>query len=174
MLDVRSATLPAPSSLADEVPLTTHAWYSRDEVLGAFDLGSTLKPPQLREGVKWVEAACADLFFVTLHKSERQYSATTMYRDFAIARDRFHWESQATQSAGSPTVCRYESDTSNVLLFVRERKEIRGGITAPYQFLGQLDYRSSTGSRPVAFTWKLRTPMPEDTFEVARAVAAAA
>jgi len=174
VLDARSATLPAPSSLDPQVPLTTHAWYSRDEVLGAFALGSTEKPPQLREGVKSVKDARADLFFVTLHKSERQYSATTMYRDFAIARDRFHWESQATQSAGSASIRRYESGTSDVLLFVRERKEIRGGITAPYQFLGQLDYRDSTGSRPVSFTWKLRTPMPEDTFEVARAVAAAA
>jgi hypothetical protein len=29
------------------------------------------------------------------------------------------------------------------------------------------------GERPVAFTWRLRTPMPEELFEVARSVAAA-
>jgi hypothetical protein len=60
------------------------------------------------------------------------------------------------------------------LLSVRDRKELRAGIAAPYQFLGQLDYIDSTGSRPVELTWRLRTPIPEDTFEVARAVAAAA
>ena len=53
VLDERSETLPAPSRLAAETPLATHAWYSRDEVLAAFALGSTEKPPQLREGVKW-------------------------------------------------------------------------------------------------------------------------
>ena len=174
VLDRRSETLPAQSSLDPVVPLATHGWYSRDEVLGAFDVGDTTRPPQLREGVFWAKKAGADLFFVTLRKSERQYSATTMYRDFAVSRDRFHWESQATHSAGSPTIRRYEAGESNVLLFVRERKQLSDGLTAPYQFLGQLDYLSSSGSRPVAFTWRLGVPMPEDTFEVARAVGVAA
>jgi superfamily II DNA or RNA helicase/HKD family nuclease len=174
VLDARSETLTAPSFLSPDVPLLTHACYSRDEVLGAFDLGSTASPPQLREGVKWISDANTDVFFVTLHKSERQYSATTMYQDYAMSRDLFHWESQATQSAGSESIRRYESGDGDVLLFVRERKETRNGVTAPYQFVGPVDYVSSSGSRPVAFTWRLRTPLPEDTFEVARAVAAAA
>jgi hypothetical protein len=32
---------------------------------------------------------------------------------------------------------------------------------------------ASSGSRPVSFTWDLETPMPEELFESARAVAAA-
>ncbi len=173
-LDRHSETTPAPTALDPSIPLVTHARYSRDEVLGAFELGSTAEPPQLREGVKFVKEAATDLFFVTLQKSERQYSATTMYRDYAISRSLFHWESQATQSATSAAIKRYESGKGPVLLFVRERKETRGGVTMPYQFLGRLRYRSSTGSRPVAFTWELQTPMPEATFEAARAVSVAA
>lgn len=123
-----------------------------------------------------VAEAKTDLLFVTLQKSERQYSPSTMYEDYAISRDLFHWESQATQSVTSPSIRRYQGydGPNDVLLFVRHRKESRNGVTAPYQFLGRLEYVSSSGSRPVAFTWRLETPMPEDTFEVARAIGAAA
>ena len=38
----------------------------------------------LREGVKWLPDERADLFFVTLVKSEEHYSPTTMYADRAI------------------------------------------------------------------------------------------
>ena len=38
----------------------------------------------MREGVKWVPDEHADLFFVTLTKTERHYSPTTMYQDRAI------------------------------------------------------------------------------------------
>ena len=49
-----------------------------------------------------------------------------MYRDYAISRDRFHWESQAKQHAGLETVQRYIEHAqrgSNVLLFVREAND---------------------------------------------------
>jgi hypothetical protein len=46
------------------------------------------------------------------------------------------------------------------------------GATAPYVFAGPLEYVSHERDRPVSFTWKLKTPMPEELFEVARSVAA--
>ena len=39
-----------------------------------------------------------DAFFVTLKKSEADYSPTTMYRDYPISPTLFHWESQSTTS----------------------------------------------------------------------------
>ncbi len=68
------------------------------------------QPPsrlRLREGVRWSEAENTDLFFVTLSKSERDYSPTTMYRDYAISPELFHWESQSGLSEGAPTAQRY-------------------------------------------------------------------
>jgi hypothetical protein len=59
-----------------------------------------------------------------------------------------------------------------VLLFVRERKRFELG-TAPFTFLGPASYVSHEGERPVAFIWQLEAPMPEETFEMARSVAAA-
>ena len=176
VLEERSATLTRPSSLAPEIPLLTHARYSRDEILAAYALGTPDRPPQVREGVKFVSEAATDLLFVTLNKSDRDYSPTTMYRDYAISRELFHWESQATQATNSPSIRRYIEHAERghtILLFVRDRKRAADGGTPPYVCLGPARYVESSGDRPVSFTWRLETPMPEDLFEVARTVAAA-
>ena len=47
-----------------------------------------------REGVLYVPELNVDAFFVTLTKSEADYSPTTMYRDYPISPTLFHWESQ--------------------------------------------------------------------------------
>lgn len=38
--------------------------------------------------------------------------------------------------------------------------------------LGPADYVAPTGERPIAITWNLRTPMPTETFLLARAAVA--
>jgi superfamily II DNA or RNA helicase len=176
VLDARSATLTRPSSIAPEIPLDVHANYTRDEILGAYDQGSPAQPPQFREGVRHVESASTDLLLVTLKKAERDYSPTTLYRDYAISPSLFHWESQSTHSVGSPTIRRYREHVDRghtIMLFVRERRTLETGIGSPYVCLGPAQYVSSSGSRPVSFTWELETPMPEELFETARTVAAA-
>ncbi len=60
-----------------------------------------------------------DAFFVTLKKSESDYSPTTMYADYPISPELFHWESQSTTSVDSPTGRRYLSGSSTVLIFAR-------------------------------------------------------
>ena len=67
----------------------------------------------------------SDAFFVTLTKSESEYSPTTMYRDYAISPELFHWESQSTTSVASATGQRYLNHTAmgwNILLFTRDHK----------------------------------------------------
>ena len=156
--------------------MLAHARYSRDEILAAYSVGTPERPPQVREGVKYVADAATDLFFVTLNKSDRDYSPTTMYRDYAISRVLFHWESQATQGANTPSIRRYVEHAERehtVMLFVRAKKRGPDGSTPPYVCLGPARYVGSSGDRPVSFTWRLETPMPEELFEVARTVAAA-
>ena len=41
------------------------------------------------------EATQCDVFFITLKKSERLFSPTTRYNDYAISPGEFHWESQS-------------------------------------------------------------------------------
>jgi superfamily II DNA or RNA helicase/HKD family nuclease len=174
-LDARSRTRAAPSVLSPEVPLTLHARYSRQEVVAALGFADGVKPKVTQGGILWVPQAQSDVFFVDLHKAERDYSPTTMYRDYAINRELFHWESQSRQTPQQPTVQRYinhQALGTRVLLFVRERKTFELG-TQPFTFLGPATYVDHRGERPVAFTWRLPCPMPEELFEVARSVAAA-
>jgi superfamily II DNA or RNA helicase/HKD family nuclease len=173
--DARSTARAIASGLVSDIPLALHARYSRQEIVAALGSGTGVKPKVTQGGILWVDEAKSDVFFIDLHKAERDYSPTTMYRDYAINRELFHWESQSRQSPQQPTVQRYiehRSRGTNVLLFVRERKVGELG-TLPFTFLGPATYVSHQGERPVAFTWKLPAPMPEELFEVARSVAAA-
>jgi len=57
-----------------------------------------------------------------------------------------------------------------VLLFVRHEQKDDFG-TSPYLFLGPATYVNHSGDRPIAITWKLRTEMPTDFFNLTSAVA---
>ena len=97
--------------------------------------------------------------YYTLNKSEKHYSPTTMYLDYAISDELFHWQSQSTTSTESATGKRYLNGSSTVLLFVRENKSA-DGISSSYCFLGPAKYVSHSGSRPINITWKLLYKMP--------------
>ena len=154
-----------------DVPLRVHARYQREEVLAALDYASMQrKPNSFREGVLYVPELNVDAFFVTLKKSEADYSPTTMYRDYPISPTLFHWESQSTTSVESRTGQRYLTGSSTVLLFAREEQKDEFG-TSPYLFLGPAGYVSHTGERPIAITWQLQHPMPADFFAAATVVA---
>lgn len=143
-------------------PLDLHCNYSRDQILVAMDF---LKPNTVREGVKYLAEKKSDVFFITLNKSEKDYSPSTLYRDYSIDERLFHWQSQSTTSADSPTGQRYINHKalgSNILLFVREYKNDPSNTSRslPYTFLGLADYVQHEGSRPMNITWRLHRPIP--------------
>lgn len=175
-LDDQSTRLEQPLDALPAAPLALHASYSRVEALLALGDGSAGKPPTTREGVRWVDDANADAFFVTLRKSERSFSPSTMYRDYAISRDRFHWESQNATHANTPVGQRYISHHargSHVLLFVRELEHRPNGAGAPFTFLGPVEYESHVGGRPMQITWRLQHPLPEAILETSQLLSAA-
>lgn len=163
----RHVTVSLDGELAEN-PLRVHAQYQREEILAA--LNFPRMPNSFREGVWYSPELNVDVFFVTLKKSESDYSPTTMYRDYPISPTLFHWESQSTTSVTSPTGQRYLSGSSTVLLFVRHEQKDEFG-TSPYLFLGPVHYVSHTGDRPIAITWRLERPMPTDLFSLATALA---
>lgn len=57
-----------------------------------------MTPSTVREGVKWLPEQKLDVLFVTLNKSDKDYSPTTMYKDYSINENLFHWQSQSTIS----------------------------------------------------------------------------
>ena len=150
-----------PVALGFDSPLDLHCTYTRDQLLVAMDF---LKPATVREGVKWLPKKNLDVFFITLNKSDKDYSPTTLYKDYSINERLFHWQSQSTTAADSPTGQRYihhRERGSKVLLFVREFKadRITGGAEA-YTFLGTASYVKHEGSKPMNITWKLDRPIP--------------
>lgn len=169
----RHSTRPLLDSLGN-MPLSVHARYQREEILAALDYAHLKRVPKnFQAGVVYSEPWRADAFFVTLKKSEADYSPTTMYRDYAISPELFHWESQSTTSVASPTGQRYLHHAvhgSHVLLFTRQHRVDDLG-TVPYTFLGPASYVSHTGDRPIAITWKLAQPMPSDVYLEASVVA---
>ncbi len=157
-----------------DVPLALHARYTRDEVLAAIGRSTVGRPFTQQTGVLWHEATRTDYFFITLEKSEKHYSPTTRYRDYAIAPDRFHWESQSVTRERSDTGQRYIHHIergSRVMLFVRPSNKDAWGRTQPFTFLGPASYISHTGERPMAIIWRLHRAMPMDVFRLARVAA---
>lgn len=158
----------ALSGSLSPVPLKVHARYQREEILAALDFPR--RPNSFREGVLYLPHHNVDAFFITLKKSEADYSPTTMYADYPISRDLFHWESQSTTSTSSKTGQRYLTGASTVLLFVRHEAKADFG-TSPYTFMGPATYVSHSGERPIAITWKLEHSMPTEFFQHASAIA---
>jgi superfamily II DNA or RNA helicase len=156
--------------IAGPRPLHVHARYSRDEALAAFgltDLNGTWG-----SGVRWVPDDLADVFFVTLVKTESHFSPTTMYADHAISPKLFQWESQNSTAEKSPTGQRYihhRQMGTSVHLFVRESKTADGTLgTPPYLYAGPMQYLSHTNERPMRIVWQLQHPLPADVFHAAR------
>lgn len=97
-----------------------------------------------------------------------------MYHDFALSQQLFHWESQSTTSAASPTgqhYIHYRENDSHILLFVRATKTDAFGA-APYAFLGPADYVSHEGDKPMAITWRPHRPMPTEVYQASAAAVA--
>ena len=129
-----------PLPWALPVPLRVHGHYSRAEIEAAFGVLSTDAPWIHREGVLW--------------------------HDLALGPSLFHWESQSTTTAASPTGQRYIHHAergSRVLLFVREQRKQDGRPGAPsepFVCLGFARYEGHEGERPMAIRWRLEREIP--------------
>lgn len=166
-----------PKGRLSQTPLQVGAQYSREELLAALQLGFEFDgqaPGNMREGVKFCPRTNTDALLVTLVKSEADYSPQTLYRDYALTQNLFHWESQSTTSSDSPTGRRYREHAqrgSNIALFIRNHKKNDLGEGVPYTFAGPAHFVSSQGSKPMQIVWKLDHALPPELFIAARAVA---
>ncbi len=171
----RIRTVSRPLDLVGEVPLASHATYTLAEIVAAHGLTDkrrALISPQ--GGVLWNKATQTDLLFVTLEKSDRDYSPTTRYADYPISPKLFHWESQNTASPDTQTGRRYLAQAelgTNVILFVRERKRDGRGETLPYHCLGRARYKSHEAERPMKILWELEHEMPGWLYQAGKVVA---
>ena len=145
-------------------PLDLHCQYNTNQIMAAFGYFTETLSPEFREGVKYFEDKKTDIFLINLNKTEKDFSPSTMYEDYAINAHLFHWESQSQDREASTKIQRYihHKETDNhVSLFVREYKRI-GAYTAPFTFLGDADHESHENERPVSFVWRLHAAIPAE------------
>jgi hypothetical protein len=164
-VSLAAETYPVP-----EWPLALHRHYVRREILAAVGFVQPgQKKATIQGGLLTLPETKRELLFVTLDKSGKQFSPTTRYRDYAISRDTFHWESQGVASVSRPSGQRYVDSPGNgwsFFLFVRRDPD------AAYAFLGPVRRESHTGDRPIAITWRLAHPMPAALFDAYATLAA--
>jgi superfamily II DNA or RNA helicase/HKD family nuclease len=156
--------------LDEDIPLDLYCNYTTDQILAALDRHQAWKHRHFQEGVLYVEDRNMDVFFVTLVKSEKDYSPTTMYQDYAVNERVFHWQSQSRTTVDSPTGRRYINQGKTrhpVLFFVREKKRNENGVTMPFTCVGLADYKSHRGSAPISMEWTMREPLPAFVLDVA-------
>lgn len=104
----------------------------------------------------------ATLLFVTLNKSDRDFSPSTQYEDYVINKDYFHWQSPNSDghdTRGGQIYTRQPEKHNKIVLFVREEKKDGFGNTTPFHCFGLVDYVSSHGNFPMNITWKLHQPV---------------
>ena len=145
-------------------PLDLHCRYNTNQIMAAYGVFTETQSPEFREGVKYLEEKRTDIFLINLNKSEKDFSPSTMYEDYAINDRLFHWQSQSQDRQSSAKIQRYihHKDTGNLIsLFIREYKKT-GSYTAPFTFLGNADYVRHEGEKPVSFIWRLHNPLPAD------------
>ncbi|MEV5311662.1 DUF3427 domain-containing protein [Streptomyces sp. NPDC052610] len=169
----RSDHYPIPLSGAhSHLPLKVHSAYNRSEILAALGVArfGGQMPRSFAQGVQWVEEIQTDALLITLEKNEKDFSPTVRYRDYALSRTQFHWESQNAIAENSPTGLRYQNHAhqgSHVLLFVRRYKNTDIGKSHPWILLGPAEYEEHTGSKPMAITWRLKHELPADVWTYA-------
>ncbi|CAL9313799.1 DUF3427 domain-containing protein [Streptomyces sp. SudanB52_2052] len=160
------------SGSQSKLPLKVHCSYNRSEILAALGVArfGGQMPRSFAQGVQWVEDIQTDALLITLEKNEKDFSPTIRYRDYALSPTLFHWESQNSTAANSPTGLRYQHHAergSHVLLFMRRYKNTDIGKSQPWMLLGPAAYEDHTGSKPMAITWRLQHELPADVWTYA-------
>lgn len=155
-------TLEIDNDFDFECPIKVHCNYSTSQILASLGYYNESKTPAFREGVKHFKDKNLDIFFITLNKSEKDFSPSTLYEDYAINEKLFHWQTQSKVSEESKTAQRYINHRklgNKIVLFVREYKK-ENGYTSPFVFLGSCQYVKHTGNNPMSFVWQLKEEMP--------------
>jgi hypothetical protein len=153
--------LPFPCSLE------LHASYGGDEIKAALG-GATLDSAGVT-GVGRLHFPKIKTFaaLVTFQKTEKEFSPSTMYKDYPVSRDLLHWESPAQTSQASDSgqnLIHHEDRGYTMLFFARSRKKV-DSITSPFTCLGSAKLVSFQSERPIQMVWRLAHPMPAEMFE---------
>ncbi|OBT05260.1 restriction endonuclease subunit R [Shewanella sp. UCD-FRSSP16_17] len=151
------------NSIVDTSPLKMHVRYPKEHILVAFGDSTFDKKSSSREGILDLPNSNIALLFVTLNKCEKQFTAATMYHDYAISPSLFHWQTQNNTRPNTGRGLSYINHKKNgksFILFVREQAKDEYGKTVGFVNFGPIEFVKYEGSQPMNITWKLKHPMP--------------
>jgi hypothetical protein len=164
-----------PTDNIADFPLRIYGRYNRDQILVAMQMHTWEKASSNREGLAENKDMNTEALFVTLNKNEEDYSSSTMYEDYAISENIFHWQSQ---NASRPergrglSYIQHKENGKQMLMFVREHNNDTHGNTLSYVFLGPCDYIDHSGAKPMNIKWNLHEPIPGYLLNESRKLAA--
>lgn len=160
LANIGNTTFPVGEGLP--IALEQYGLYTREEVFAIFGRQTAEKRMSGSvSGVFKIEEFNTELFFVTLNKSDKDFSASTMYDDYVISEHKFHWKSQNTD-AHKGRGRRFVEQAINkkkFVLFVRESKQDGFGNTCPFFCFGLVDYLSSCDDKPMSIDWRMHHPI---------------
>ena len=151
-------------AVGEDMPLALEQYglYTREEVFAIFGRQTAERRMQGSvSGVFNIHELNTELFFVTLNKSDKDFSPSTMYDDYVVSENQFHWKSQNTdthQGSGKRFV-EQATNKKKFLLFVRENKKDGFGNTCPFYCFGLVDYISSRDDKPMSIDWHMHHPI---------------
>lgn len=154
----------------DETEIELYSCYSADEI--HLMLENKLGRWQML-GTQYNHKKKFAMVFVTLNKSDKEYSPSTLYNDYAISQNQFHWQSMNKVRIDSNEGQRIIQQGSNgwkFILFVRDSKKDEYGNTNGYYCLGLMDFNESHGERPMNVVWDMHKPIPGFILENAKAI----
>ena len=152
-----------PLQLGYPTILELHGCYTREQLLVIFGKRTATAMGSIPQaGIMNLENLNTEILWVTLNKSDEDFSPTTQYNDYAISEILFHWQSQNSASHDNKGARYVNQKGTNrkIILFVREDKKDGFGLTSPYYCLGLVDYQKSSGDKPMNITWQLKNPIP--------------
>jgi superfamily II DNA or RNA helicase/HKD family nuclease len=151
-------------SIGRQLPelLEQYGCYTREEVFMLFGRQTETKKMQgsVSGAFKFTEYN-VEALFVTLNKSDKDFSPSTQYEDYVMGEKRFHWQSQNTDTheGSGRRFVEQRQNGKRFLLFVREDKRDGYGNTCPFYCFGLVNYVRSTGNRPMSIEWELEQPI---------------
>lgn len=156
--------------VAEGAEIELYGCYSADEI----HLLLEDKPGRWQvQGTQYIKDKKFAMVFVTLNKSDKEYSPSTLYEDYAISQLQFHWQSMNKTQERSEDGQRIINQRQNgwkYVLFVRDSKTDEFGNTNGYYCLGMMDFHSSHGECPMNVVWNMHEPIPGFILESAKAL----
>ena len=173
LVDIRMSSIRQTTSWIEgigDIGIELYGCYSADEI-------HLLCENKIKRGIplgtQYIHDDKLSMVMVTTNKADKEYSPSTLYKDYAINENQFHWQSKNDVRIDSREGQRFINQKENgwrFLLFVRDSKKDAFGNSNCYYCLGLMDYVKSEGECPMNITWDMRNKIPGFILEKAQAV----